>query len=142
MSEEFIPPKSASVKSLRPNYPESKEPPKEVLSQTFTLDPVVEKSNNDNQVVTIEQKNGTTAPAKIVEGEQPKVETPKTEQPKVEAPKKEEKKEESKLPSYLKPPAKKADEEGKTVGAKDSKQEDGKSPLGLANKTFTPKKPV
>src|SRR5580765_5085847 len=124
MSEEnkdFKPPHVPKAGGITPAEV-NKEPPAEVLKQTFTIDPGVKMANDDQRVMT-EDKTGKTISLKIDDGKE-KVDEAKSKeaQPQGEkkvdstevkpGDKKEDKEvvekkvedETPKLPSYLKPP--------------------------------------
>lgn len=130
---DFVPPKQTSPKGITPQAP--KEPPAHIQKLEFSLDPGI-KFDADEQKVVTEDKTGkeTTVKVEPKTNEQPEVKT-QVEPAKVATEKKveptekkvEQKVEEPKLPSFIKPPAKK----------EDKKDEAGK----IAFKQVTPKKP-
>lgn len=54
MPDEFVPPKSIDLKGIKPEMP--KEPPKEVLERTFTMDDNLLSNGDGSRVVTEEKK--------------------------------------------------------------------------------------
>lgn len=64
MPDEIKPP--VTPKTVRVDI--AKEPPKEIMSQTFTLDPTISSSVGDERITT-EDKAGNVTPVKVVESE-------------------------------------------------------------------------
>lgn len=132
MPEPFTPPKVAKVS----NSPQiNKEPPKEVLAQTFTMDPSLVREAPTDRVL-VEDKAGKETPVKVVESQhEAEKKVAEVKEVKVES-KVEEKKEaskevvaEDKKSTILKPPAGKEGEKKEVIAqivppVKDNKARD------------------